>query len=453
MPTAPSRDDAGDITPAHARRVARATFVGTAIEWYDFNIYGAAAALIFAPQFFPTFSPAAATLAAFGTFAVGFIARPIGGIVFGHFGDRLGRKQTLVAALLLMGVGTFLIAVLPNYAAIGVAAPILLVLLRFVQGLGVGGEWGGAVLMAMEHAPPGRRGWFSSFPQMGLPAGSLSALVVFLVTTLAFGREGFAAWGWRIPFLLSALLVVVALVIRLRLTESPEFRATQRTQGVRRLPVLEVLRTSPGNVVLGMGITLAPSSFGYLLSVYLLSYGTGTVRIPQQTMLLTIIGGSALYLVVTIIAGALCDRVGPVRIFLLASGLGIVVPFAVFGLIDTGATPAVAVAMLLMGLVLGMLAAVQAIIVSGAFPTAVRYSGASLAYQFGAVLGGGVTPLIAATILAATGTSQAIAAYIGVLSLISGVAVWRLAARSTGESGAGRPAATTRPAEDDAVSA
>jgi MFS family permease len=195
--TAPSRTDAGGPSSAHARRVARATFIGTAIEWYDFNIYGAAAALIFAPQFFPTFSPAAATLAAFGTFAVGFIARPIGGIVFGHFGDRLGRKQTLVASLLVMGVGTFLIAVLPNYAAIGVAAPILLVVLRFVQGLGVGGEWGGAVLMAMEHAPAGRRGWFSSFPQMGLPAGSLSALVVFLVTTLAFGREGFAAWGWR----------------------------------------------------------------------------------------------------------------------------------------------------------------------------------------------------------------------------------------------------------------
>jgi MFS family permease len=239
---------------------------------------------------------------------------------------------------------------------------------------------------------------------------------------------------------LSALLVVVALVIRLRLSESPEFRATQRAHEVRRLPVLEVLRTSPVNVVLGMGITLAPSSFGYLLSVYLLSYGTGTVHVPQQTMLLTIIGGSALYLVVTIVAGALCDRVGPVRIFLLASGLGVVVPFAVFGLIDTGTTPAVAGAMLLMGLVLGMLAAVQAIIVSGAFPTAVRYSGASLAYQFGAVLGGGVTPLLAATILAATGTSQAIAAYIGLLSLISGVAVWRLAARmsATDERAPGR---------------
>ncbi|WP_345415033.1 MFS transporter [Actinomycetospora chlora] len=449
MSTAPPRSDAGGPTPAHARRVARATFIGTAIEWYDFNIYGAAAALIFAPQFFPNFSPAAATLAAFGTFAVGFIARPVGGIVFGHFGDRLGRKQTLVASLLLMGIGTFLIAVLPTYSAIGIAAPILLVVLRFVQGLGVGGEWGGAVLMAMEHAPAGRRGWFSSFPQMGLPAGSLSALVVFLVSSLAFGREDFAAWGWRIPFVLSALLVVVALVIRLRLTESPEFQATRRSEGVRRLPVLEVLRNSPRTVLLGMGITLAPSSFGYLLSVYLLSYGTGTVKLPQQTMLLTIIGGSVLYLAVTIVAGALCDRVGPVRIFLLASGLGVVVPFAVFGLIDTGATPAVAVAMLLMGLVLGMLAAVQAIIVSGAFPTAVRYSGASLSYQFGAVLGGGVTPLLAATILAATGSSQAIAAYIGLLSLISGLAVWRLAAHSPAADETASPA----PAQDGAVTA
>jgi len=266
----------------HTRRVAAATFVGTAIEWYDFNIYGAAAALIFAPQFFPNINPVAATLAAFGTFAVGFLARPIGGIVFGHFGDRLGRKQTLVVSLMLMGIGTFLIALLPTYAQIGIAAPILLVVLRFVQGLGVGGEWGGAVLMAMEHAPEGQRGYYSSFPQMGLPAGTLLSNLVFLGVSLSLGPEQFAAWGWRIPFVLSAVLVVVALVVRLRLAESPEFARTRQRGRVRRLPALDVLRNSPGTVILGMGITLAPSALGYLLSVYLLSYGTGTAHVPQR---------------------------------------------------------------------------------------------------------------------------------------------------------------------------
>ncbi|GAA4874378.1 MFS transporter [Actinomycetospora straminea] len=446
MATVPPRSDAGGPTPAptpaHARRVARATFVGTAIEWYDFNIYGAAAALIFAPQFFPNFSPAAGLLAAFGTFAVGFIARPVGGIVFGHFGDRFGRKHTLVASLLLMGIGTFLIALLPTYSAIGIAAPILLVTLRFVQGLGVGGEWGGAVLMAMEHAPKQKKGWFSSFPQMGLPAGNLAALAVFLIVSTSMERSAFLAWGWRIPFLLSAALVLVALVIRLRLSESPEF-AGRRTARSTKLPVLETLRTHPGAVLLGMGITLAPSSFGYLNSVYLLSYGTTTVGIAQQTMLLSIMGGCVLYLAVTILTGFVSDRVGPARIFVGASALGVAIPFAVFALIDTGATPAVVAGLCLLGLVLGMLAAVQAVIVSGAFPTAIRYTGASMAYQFGAVFGGGLLPLVAAAILGATGSSMAVAAYIGVLSAISGIAVWRLAAgtrHDLDDAGAAEPA-------------
>lgn len=425
MTTSASRS-AASRPPSHVRKVATATFVGTAIEWYDFNIYGAAAALIFAPQFFPNFSPVAATLAAFGTFAVGFIARPIGGIVFGHFGDRVGRKHTLVWALLLMGVGTFLIALLPTYAQIGIAAPILLVALRFVQGLGVGGEWGGAVLMAMEHAPAGRRGYYSSFPQMGLPVGTLLSNLIFLGVTLALGPQQFVAWGWRIPFVLSAVLVVVALVIRLRLAESPEFARTKQRGRVRRIPALEVLRRSPGTVVLGMGITLAPSALGYTLSVYLLSYGTGTAGIPQQTMLLAISAGSVVYLVMAYLTGRVSDRVGAARIFTFASVLSVLVPFAVFALMDTHALPAVVVAMLAMGVVLGLLVAVQAIIVSRAFATDVRYTGASMSYQFGAVLGGGLTPLLAAAILGATGTSMAVAGYIAVLALISGVAVWFL---------------------------
>jgi len=438
--TPASRNAASRPPTSQARRVGAATFVGTAIEWYDFNIYGAAAALIFAPQFFPNISPVAGTLAAFGTFAVGFIARPIGGIVFGHFGDRFGRKGTLVVSLLLMGIGTFLIALLPTYAQIGIAAPILLVVLRFVQGLGVGGEWGGAVLMAMEHAPEGQRGYYSSFPQMGLPAGTLLSNLVFLGITVSLGPEQFAAWGWRIPFVLSAALVVVALVVRLRLAESPEFTRTRARGRVRRLPALEVLRHHPGTVVLGMGITLAPSSLGYLLSVYMLSYGTGTVHVPQQTMLLAITAASVVYLIVAFVAGRVSDRLGPVRIFTLASVLSVLVPFAVFALMDTAAVPAVLVAMLVMGFVLGLLVAVQAVIVSRAFTTDIRYTGASMSYQFGAVLGGGLTPLLAAAILGATGSSMWVAAYIAVLAMLSGVSVWFLprgAEEEDGPAGAG----------------
>lgn len=406
--------------------MARATLLGTAIEWYDFNIYGAAAALVFGPQYFPSFSPVAATLAAFSTFAVGFIARPVGGIVFGHFGDRLGRKRMLVVSLLLMGIGTFLVALLPTHTQIGVAAPIALVVLRFVQGLGVGGEWGGAVLMSLEHAPENRRGWYASFPQIGLPAGSLTANVVFLTLLTTLGHEQFTAWGWRVPFLLSAVLVAVALGIRLRLTESPEFVATRRSGDVRRLPVIEVLRRMPGVVLLGMGVSLAPSAFGYLFSVFLLSYGTEHANIPERTMLLTIVAGTALYLVLTILFARLSDRVGPVRIYVAGVGLGMVLPFVVFALVDTGSVNATLGAMLLMGVIVGLVAPVQAILVSRIFPVAVRYSGASMSYQFGAVLGGGLTPVIAATVLAGTGTAQAVAAYMAVLAVISAVAVFVL---------------------------
>jgi MFS family permease len=411
---------------ARRRRVAAATLVGTAIEWYDFNIYGAAAALIFASQFFPNFSPVAATLAAFGTFAVGFIARPIGGIVFGHFGDRYGRKHTLVASLLLMGIGTVLIAVLPTYAQIGLAAPILLVALRFVQGLGVGGEWGGAVLLALEHAPAGRRGFYSAFPQIGLPAGALLANLVFFAVSAALGPQQFAAWGWRIPFLLSAVLVVVALLVRLKVEESPEF-STLRSRGeVRRLPLVDVLRRSPAAVVLGMGITFAPSSLGYLLSVYLLSYGTGTAGVAPQTMLLAITAASVVYLVVACLTALVSDRVGPGRVFALASVLGVLVPFAVFALVNTAAVGPVLLATGLLGVVLGLMVAVQAVIVSAAFRADVRYTGSSLSYQLGAVLGGGLTPLFSATILGITGSWTAIAGYIALLAAVSGIAVWFL---------------------------
>jgi MFS family permease len=418
-----SSTGASATSQAKAGKVAAATFVGTTIEWYDFFIYGAAAAFVFGPQFFPTFSPVAGVLAAFGAFAAGFVARPVGGLLFGHFGDRLGRKRTLVASLLLMGVGTFAIALLPTYEQIGVAAPLLLVALRIVQGLGVGGEWGGAVLMATEHAPASRKAFYSSFPQMGIPSGTILSNLVFLVVGAVLPPQQFMAWGWRVPFLLSALLVVTALVIRVRLEESPEFEAAKGRGDVRRLPMLDVLRTGPLAVLCGMGVSLGPSAVGYLFSVYLLSYGTTTIGLSRQTMLLLITIAAVCYLASTYASGRIAERTTPGAVFISASAVTVLAAFVCFLLFDTGSVPAVLAALLILTIPLGLTAGVQAIILSTAFSTNLRYTGSSLSYQLGSVLGGGLTPLLATAIHAGTGSSLAVAAYIAVLAIVSGVSV------------------------------
>lgn len=409
-------------SPPSMRRVAGATFVGTAIEWYDFFIYGAAAAFVFGPQFFSNLSETAALLASFGTFAAGFIARPVGGLLFGHFGDRLGRKRSLVVSLLLMGTGTFLIALLPTYAQIGVAAPVLLVTLRLVQGLGVGGEWGGAVLMATEHAPKGRRAFYSAFPQMGIPAGIILSNLVFLVVTAALAPEAFASWGWRIPFLFSAVLVGVALFIRLRLEESPEFQAAKERGAVRRIPAIDVLRTSPLSVVLGMGISLAPSAVGYLFSVYLLSYGT-QIGLARATLLLLVTTAALFYLAFALVSGRIADRVGANRVFVWSMSLTVPAAFVAFLLFDTVTIAGALTALVILAVLLGFMVGVQAIIIASAFAANLRYTGASLAFQLGSVIGGGLTPLLATAIYAATGSSMAVAAYIAGLSILSAVSV------------------------------
>ncbi|GAA4558891.1 MFS transporter [Pseudonocardia xishanensis] len=404
------------------RRVAAATFIGTAIEWYDFYIYGSAAAIVFGPQFFTNLPPTAALIASFGTFAAGFVARPLGGILFGHFGDRLGRKRSLVISLLIMGLGTFCIALLPTYAQIGVAAPILLIVLRLVQGLGVGGEWGGAVLMASEHAPAGKRALFASFPQMGIPAGIIGSNLVFLLTTLVLGSERFLAWGWRIPFLFSSLLVIVALFIRMRLEESPEFEATKVRGNVRRLPILDVVTRHPLTILLGAGVSLAPSVIGYLFSVYLLSHGT-QIGIPQRTMLLLITAAAAVFLLAVVVAGRFADRVSPYRIFIVSSGAAAVAIAPAFTLFDTATVAGALAALVALTVCLGPMVGVQGIIVTTIFPASMRYSGASLAYQLGSVVGGGLTPAAATAIYAASGSTTAIAAYVGAMALVSLVCV------------------------------
>src|ERR1041385_3922347 len=265
-----------------ARRVALASAIGTTIEWYDFFIYGTASAVVFAPQFFPQVSLMAGTLASFATFAVGFIARPLGGVVMGHFGDRIGRKSTLVWCLVLMGLSTFGIGVLPNYERIGVWAPVLLVLFRFIQGFALGGEWGGAVLMSVEHAPQSRRGLFGSFVALGLPAGIILSNLVFLAASSVVTPEQFARWAWRIPFIASGVLVAVGLFVRLSLAESPVFEEVQRAQKARRMPVLDVLRAEGSTVFLAAGSYLSISATGYLVIVYFVSYATRSLQFTPR---------------------------------------------------------------------------------------------------------------------------------------------------------------------------
>ena len=267
------------------RQVVAASFIGTTIEWYDFFLYGTAAALVFNKLFFPEAEPSSGTLLALATYGVGFAARPFGGIIFGHFGDRIGRKTMLVLSLLIMGVATFLIGAMPTYAQIGIWAPVILVLLRIAQGIGVGGEWGGAVLMSVEHAPKGRRGFFGSWPQMGVPAGLFLSTVVFLIVQQTTSDAAFLSWGWRIPFLLSVVLIAIGLFVRLRLYESPVFQRVKETKTEAPMPILDVLRKYPREVLLAMGMRIAENGTFYILTVWVLVYGNEHLKLPKSTML------------------------------------------------------------------------------------------------------------------------------------------------------------------------
>jgi metabolite-proton symporter len=416
---------------ALARRVARASFIGTTIEWYDFFIYATAAALVFGPQFFPSESTLASTLAAYSTFAIGFIARPIGGIIMGHFGDRVGRKQLLVFSLLLMGAATFLIGLLPGYASIGVWAPILLILLRLAQGIGVGGEWGGAVLMAVEHAPPAKRTFYGSFPQMGLPAGIIVSNAVFLIVGQFVGPAAFTAWGWRIPFLLSAALVVFGLVLRLRIMESPEFAEVKDTGRVARQPLVEVVRRQPKQLLLTSGASIAAPALGYLVLVYLLGYGTKSLGLSQNTMLTLIIVGSVTWMTVIGASAMLADRVGRKPVFLAGAALATLWSVPFFLLIDTAQPVVMALAIIVATAGIAAMAGPQAALVADVFPVHVRYSGTSTAYQVGSVLGGAVSPLVAAALFAQYGSSMPVALYMAAMGLITLLSMAALALPAT----------------------
>jgi MFS transporter, MHS family, shikimate and dehydroshikimate transport protein len=405
--------------------VAIASFIGTTIEWYDFFLYGTASALIFNKLFFPNYDPLTGTLASFGTYAVGFAARPIGGIVCGHYGDKIGRKSMLILTLLIMGIATFLIGCLPTYHQIGIWAPISLILLRVAQGFGVGGEWGGAVLMAVEHAPARKRGFYGSWPQIGVPAG-------LLLSTLMFGQlsklpeQTLLSWGWRVAFLVSILLVAVGLFIRLAVVEPPVFTKLKESGAGAKMPILDALKQHPRSVILAMGARLAENGAFYLYTVFVLTYATQPKIGFASSLVLKAISIAAIVELFAIPSyGALSDRFGrrPVYLFgAIFTGL-FAIPF--FWLIDTSNSLLMGLAILL-ALVLGHAAMYgpQASFFSELFGTRVRYSGASLGYQLASVIAGGLSPLIATGLLKKYGVSWPIALYVIGLALLTTVSVY-----------------------------
>ena len=374
-------------------QVLFASLVGTTIEYFDFYIYGTAAVLVFPSLFFPASAPATATLASLATFGIAFVARPIGSAVFGHFGDRVGRKTTLVAALLTMGLSTVAIGMLPTYESIGLAAPALLALCRFGQGIGLGGEWGGAVLLAIENAPPGRRVWYGMFPQLGAPLGFFLSTLVFLALSGGLDEQQFFAFGWRIPFLASAILVLVGLYVRLTITETPVFEASRRLGERVKVPMLVVLRDYPGTLVQGTLISLATFVVFYLMTVFTLSWGTSVLGFSREQFLRLQLVGVLCFAATIPISAVLAERSRRRTL------IGVTIAIGIFGLAmaplfvrgTTGAVLTLAIGLSLMGLTYGPLGTV----LSELFPTAVRYTGTSLAFNLAGIFGASLAPYIA----------------------------------------------------------
>ena len=406
------------------RRVIVASLIGTSLEWYDFFLYGSAAALVFGKLFFPQFSSLTGTLLAFATYAVGFVARPLGGVIFGHFGDRVGRRNVLVITLLLMGAATFAIGLVPTYAAIGAAAPILLVVLRFLQGLGLGGEWGGAVIMSVEHGGARRRGLNASWPQVGVPAGNLLAAAVLWVLNSLLSDSAFLSWGWRVPFLLSGVLVLVGLWIRLTITESPLFAEVEESGAKAKMPLVEVLRRHPRGLLVAMAARIGTDVAFYTFTLYVLTYITGTLKLPRGVGLAAVLIGSAFQLALIPAFGALSDRIGRRPVYAIGAASAAAWAFAFFPLLDTENRAVIVLATVVALATHAAMYGPQAAFIVELFSTRLRYSGASMGDQIAGIFGGALAPIISIKLVQVTGSAFAVSAYVLVALLITLVALW-----------------------------
>ncbi|MEA3001897.1 MAG: hypothetical protein QOH81_685, partial [Sphingomonadales bacterium] len=419
----------GEWQAGTLRRVVLASLIGTTIEWYDFFLYGSAAALIFNKLFFPSLDPINGTLAAFATYALGFVARPVGGVVFGHFGDRIGRKRLLMLSLILMGAATATIGLLPTYASIGIWAPIALTALRLVQGFAVGGEWGGAVLLAAEHGDARRRGFWASWPQAGVPAGNLLAAGILAILATVQSEADFLAWGWRIPFLLSVVLVAIGWWIRNSVAESPAFEAEVEAEAPLKVPAMEVLRERPRALLTGAGLRVGENVSYYIITTFSITWMTEVAKLTKARALDAILIGAAVHFFAIPALGRLSDAIGR-RIVYAAGGLGLAAfSFLFFDLLGSGDMASTVAAIVIALLLHGAMYGPQAAFIAELFPTRIRYSGASIAYQLTSIVAGSLAPLIALALYRQSHSSLPVSIYVGACCLVSGVTA--LLARET----------------------
>ena len=438
LPTNYSRAE-GQAISSHAtkardmRKVALASAVGNTIEYYDFTLYATATALVFNKIFFPSDNDLVGTLAAFATFFVGYCARPIGGILFGHFGDRIGRKTALLLTMIIMGAGTFLIGLVPSYETIGIWAPISLLVLRLAQGIGIGGEYGGGMVMTVEHAPPERRGFYSSLVHIGVPAGFLIPIALLGVLSTQMSEESFLSWGWRLPFLFSIVLVGLGLFIRFQISETPAFKRIQEQGETAALPVVEAVRDHRFNVILGIGAKIAESGLFNIYAVFAITYCVNTLGLPRQTILNGVLVGCALECLTLPLFGVLSDRIGRRTVYIAGLLFQAALAFVFFAMLNNASTTMIWLAIAL-GLAIGhgSVFGAQGAFFSELFPARIRYSGLSLVQQIGPILGGGLSPLLATMLLAEyAGTTVPIAAYMAFMAVFS--AICALALRPIGD--------------------
>jgi MHS family shikimate/dehydroshikimate transporter-like MFS transporter len=413
----------GPLQLASTGKVVAASSIGTVIEWYDFFVNASAAALVFGPLFFPVSNPAVSTLAALSVYALGYVARPLGGMVFGHFGDRVGRKSMLVLSMLLMGFGTFLVGLLPTYQQIGILAPVLLISLRLVQAMGLGGEWGGAVLLVAESAPAERRGLFGSLVQVGNPIGRLTATGVFALAT-RLPESDFLSWGWRIPFLASALLIIVGLVIRFQIDETPEFQKLRQNKKTVKMPVVEALTRYRRETVIAVGLKITEVAWVGILTVFAVTYLTQQLSMQRSVVLAAITLAGLIEVLVMPLAGWLSDVIGRRAIYLAGTAFGILLAFPIFWLFETR-DPTIVTGAIVVGICLcqGVIFALHASFMPELFGADARYSGVSLGFQLGAAIGGGLTPVIAAGIVLRTGATWPVSLILVALGVVTVFAV------------------------------